>query len=75
MHRTKKLETTLGNLIVALTEEATTLLRDPKVACRWASYALTDLMRKKQVRFKNRRIWTRTPIMRRAGSLLPSRTA
>ena len=70
MRRTKDLETTLGNLIVALTEEATSLLRDPKTAYRWVSYALTDLMRKKQVRFKNQKIWTRTQIMRRAASLL-----
>lgn len=65
MRSTKDVETTLGNLIVALTEEATSLLRDPKVAYRWASYALTDLMRKKQVRFKNQKMRTCTQITRR----------
>jgi hypothetical protein len=65
MRSTKGIETTLGNLIAALTEEATSLLRDPKVACRWAAYALTDLIRRKRVRFKNQRIRNRTQIIHR----------
>jgi hypothetical protein len=51
--RTKRTQTTLGNLILALTEEATSLSRDPEVAHRWVSYIIADLMRKRRVRFRD----------------------
>jgi hypothetical protein len=44
MNRTQTVETTLGNLIVALTEEARAHVRDEKEAYRVVAFLLTNLL-------------------------------
>jgi hypothetical protein len=53
MSRAQNLETTLGNLIAALTDEAISLVPHRKTAYRCVSYILSELVRKRRVRFKN----------------------
>ncbi len=42
--RGKTLKTTLGDLILALTEETTRLVRDEKEACKLVAVMLVDLL-------------------------------
>lgn len=42
--RGKTLETTLGDLILALTEETTRVVRDEKEACKIVAVMLVDLL-------------------------------
>lgn len=44
MEREETIETTLGDLIVALTEEASPFVRDEKEAYQVAAFALTHLL-------------------------------
>ena len=44
MERTERLETTLGELIVALTEEASKIVPDEKEACKVVAFALAHLL-------------------------------
>lgn len=44
MNRTRTVETTLGNLIAALTEEASAYVRDEKEAYRGVAFLLTNLL-------------------------------
>jgi hypothetical protein len=44
MNRTQTVETTLGNLIAALTEEVRTYVRDEKEAYRVVAFMLTNLL-------------------------------
>ena len=44
MNRTQTVETTLGNLIAALTEEARAYVRDEKEVYRVVAFMLTNLL-------------------------------
>lgn len=55
MRRKGRVETTLGNLIVLLTEEAAPLVRDPEKTYHYVSYVLNDLIRRRVVQFKARK--------------------
>ena len=50
MQKRKKLETTLGDLIVALTDEATRLVSDEREAYKLVAFALTNHYDKPGVR-------------------------
>ena len=57
MERTEILETTLGDLIVALTEEASKLVSDEKDACRLAAFALSHLLHNSGVTARSWQYW------------------
>ena len=57
MNGSKTIETTLGDLIVALTEETVPAVSDKRDRYRVVSYIVTDLFRKKHVTFKRRHEW------------------
>jgi hypothetical protein len=42
--RSARVETTLGNLIVALTEEASKHVPDEKTACKLVAFILSDIL-------------------------------
>jgi hypothetical protein len=52
MEKTETLKTTLGELIVALTEEAIQLVPNERVAYRVVAYALRDLVYDSEARSK-----------------------
>jgi hypothetical protein len=55
MRRKGRIETTLGNLILLLTEEAAPFVREPEKTYRYVSYVLNDLIRRGVVQFKGRK--------------------
>jgi hypothetical protein len=57
MEREEPLETTLGDLIVALTEEAIPLVRDEKEAYNIVSFMLTHLLNSSGAISTKRRYW------------------
>ncbi|HWP57253.1 MAG TPA: ABC transporter substrate-binding protein [Candidatus Acidoferrales bacterium] len=59
MSRTRHWQTTLGNLIFVLTEEAKSELGDARLVYPWVSYMVADLARKKRLRFKRQAAWRR----------------
>jgi hypothetical protein len=44
MDRNKTVETTLGDLVLALTEQISPYVRDEKEACRYVAFMLTHLL-------------------------------
>jgi len=44
MRRRKRVDTTLGDLVVALTEETVQLVTDEKLAHTFVAYMLTDVL-------------------------------
>jgi hypothetical protein len=57
MTGTKTFESTLGDLIVALTEETVPVVSDKRNSYRVVSYIVTDLFRKKRATFNRRHEW------------------
>lgn len=57
MNGSKTIETTLGDLIAALAEEAIPVVSDKRDSYRVVSYIVTDLFRKKRAAFKRRPEW------------------
>jgi hypothetical protein len=57
MERPEILETTLGDLIVALTEEATAFARDEKEAYKVVAFMLTNLLSDSVVPLKSQQHW------------------
>jgi hypothetical protein len=55
MERQEKLETTLGDLVVALTEEAAPFVRDEREAYQVVAFMLTHLLSKPSVLFTSER--------------------
>ena len=53
MERHEAVETTLGDLIVALTEETTLFVRDEKEAYKVVAFMLTHLLSRPTVPFKS----------------------
>jgi len=54
MRRRKAIRTTLGELIVALTDEAREFVSEPSDAYRLVSCILSDMAARKQLRFSKR---------------------
>jgi hypothetical protein len=57
MERQEILETTLGDLIVALTEEAIAFVRDEKEAYKVVASMLTHLLNNSGAPLKSRQYW------------------
>ena len=57
MERVELLETTLGDLIVALTDEATPFVRDEKEAYKVVAFALSHLLYDSGATSKTLHVW------------------
>ena len=57
MDNEETLETTLGDLIVALTEETTAFVRDEEEVCKVVAFALTHLLRNARAIQRAQQIW------------------
>jgi len=57
MERQKIPETTLGDLIVALTDETAQYIRDEKEACKVVAVMVTHLLNSSGARFRRRQYW------------------
>lgn len=57
MERTETLETTLGDLIVALTEEAAKLIPDEKEVCKVVAFAVMHLLYNAGMRTRYSSVW------------------
>jgi hypothetical protein len=57
MEREKTFETTIGDLVLALTEETSQYVRDENEACKVAAFMLTHLLNESGVTSRRWRYW------------------
>ena len=57
MEREQGLETTLGDLVVALTEETSQYVRDEKEICKVVAFRLTHLLNKSSAASRQWQYW------------------